>query len=392
MKIGLFTDTFYPRMNGVATSVLMLKEQLEAMGHEVFVFTTTDPDAPEEERGVIRVPSIPFKTQRLGTFISPGLFRYVKGIRLDVIHTHTEYTLGIFGRIMAKRLGIPFIHTMHTLYEDYTDYVFRINRLSPAAKNFARRLTKTFCNMADEVIVPTGKVFRLVKSYGVWRNISVIPSGIELSRFAPELRDGAAILRLRKELGICDGEKVLVSIGRVAKEKNLDEMILELRDFLLQRDDVKLFVVGEGQERPRLLELCSELGLCERVFFLGARPWREISLYYGIADVFVAASSSETQGLTYIEALASGLPVVAKWDECLEGVVFDGENGFAPRDMREFSAAVCALLDDDKRREEFSRCAAARAGDFSAQVYALRAESLYLKIIRRREREWSCAG
>lgn len=116
MRIGLFSDTFYPRLNGVATSVLMLKENLEAAGHEVYVFTTTDPEAPVNEHNVIRIPSIPFKTQRLGTVVSPRLYRLVKRLSLDVIHTHTEYTLGIFGRIMARRLEIPFIHTIHTVY------------------------------------------------------------------------------------------------------------------------------------------------------------------------------------------------------------------------------------------------------------------------------------
>ena len=139
MKIGLFTDTYYPQINGVATSVLMLKRNLEMRGHQVYVFTTTDPKADSEEINVYRVPSIPFiSARRVGMFYNPRLSKIIKGLGLDVIHTHTEFSLGIFGRSMARELNIPFLHTYHTIYEDYTHYLGKLGVFDPIAKMAVR--------------------------------------------------------------------------------------------------------------------------------------------------------------------------------------------------------------------------------------------------------------
>jgi 1,2-diacylglycerol 3-alpha-glucosyltransferase len=159
MKIGLFTDTYYPQINGVATSVLMLKENLELRGHKVYVFTTTDPKADSKETNVYRVPSIPFvSARRVGTFYNPRLAKFIKKLGLDIIHTHTEFSLGIFGRAMAKELNIPFLHTYHTIYEDYTHYIGNLRVFDPIAKKAVRKISINFCNSADKVIVPTEKV------------------------------------------------------------------------------------------------------------------------------------------------------------------------------------------------------------------------------------------
>lgn len=166
MKIGLFTDTYYPQINGVATSVLMLKKNLESMGHRVYVFTTTDPKAEDKDKNVYRVPSIPFiSARRVGLFYNPRLARFIKKLGLDAIHTHTEFSLGIFGRAMAKELNIPFLHTYHTIYEDYTHYIGKLGVFDPIAKMAVRKISINFCNSADKVIVPTNKVKDLLLSF-----------------------------------------------------------------------------------------------------------------------------------------------------------------------------------------------------------------------------------
>ncbi len=222
MIIGLFSDTYSPQINGVATSVSILKGELEARGHLVYVFTTTDPNSEKNEANVYRLPSIPFtSTRRISMPYNPHLVRLIKEMRLDLVHTHTEFSLGIFGRAMARNLDIPLVHTMHTIYEKYTHYITRLEMMDPIAKLAARKWSRYFCNWADEIIVPTEKVKRLLLSYGVRRNISVIPTGIELDKFSRSGYDSEAILKLRADLCIMAHEKVLLYVGRISEEKIL---------------------------------------------------------------------------------------------------------------------------------------------------------------------------
>ena len=247
MKIGLFTDTYYPQINGLATSVLMLNQNLRAMGHQVYVFTTTDPDAPEGEENVYRLPSMPFLAdRRMGIFYHPRLARFVRRLDLDLIHIHSEFALGVFGRYMARELDLPVIHTMHTIYEDYTHYLTkRFPMFDSLAKAIARRLTVDFCNFADQVIVPTEKMELLLLSYGVHENITAIPTGIDLARFRPGRFSDAEVQEARKELGIEPQEKVLLFIGRVAEEKNIQELLYSLQPYLRDREGVKFVLVGD---------------------------------------------------------------------------------------------------------------------------------------------------
>ena len=381
MRVGLFSDTYFPMPNGVATSVRMLKENLEAGGHEVFIFTTTDPGAPKNEFNVTRIPSIPFRKQRLGVIVTPALLRYVKGLSLDIIHTHTEFTLGRLGRAVAKRLGIPVVHTMHTIYEYYTGYIIKAELLDPVLRAAIRKLTARYCNGADAVIVPSGKTEGLIRDYGVWRDIRVIPSGIPLERFAARHFDGAKAGRIRSELGIAECNKVLLNIGRVSHEKNLDELLVSLRDYLAANPRVVFLIVGDGPARRDLERLAAELGIQGQVVFAGARPWDDIHLYYRLGDVFVGASVSETQGLTYIEAMASGRPVVAREDGCLDGLLVNSENGYSFSDAERLTSAVDLLLSDGEMLSRFSEEAERSAQRFSAGAYAGSVGGLYEELL-----------
>ena len=380
MRIGLFTDTYYPRQNGVAISVLMLRENLEAQGHEVYVFTTTDPDASEFEHNVVRVPSIPFRTQRLGTFISPVLRRRARRLGLDIIHTHTEYTLGSFGRILARQLDVPYVHTMHTIYEYYTNYIIRSDRFKSTARSVARRLTTSFCNSADLVIAPTVKIEDMLMSYGVVVPMRVIPSGIQLENFGDDRSDYDKIQAIRDELGLKQGEKVLLNVGRVAFEKNLDELFTGLQKYLFMHPDVKLVIVGDGLARAQLAKLAEVLELQPQVVFAGTHPWDEINQYYRLGDLFIGASQSETQGLTYIEAMASGLPIVAKEDRCLDGVLENGINGFFFKGANDMVTAVDKLLSDNEVLKTFSQNAIDTAKRFSAGSYAYQIAATYAEL------------
>ncbi len=382
MNIGLFTDTYYPEINGVANSVYLLKQELEAKGHNVYVITTKTPNAPDNEMNVFRVPSMSCSfvpERRIGLFYQPLLARKIHQLNLDVIHTHTEFSLGIFGRIMAKELFLPVVHTYHTIYEDYTHYIKGYISNDERAKKIARYYSKISVRGAEEIVVPTSKVKELLSSYGVKGDITVIPTGINLDKFgARDTKEERE--EYRKELGLSSGDKAILYVGRISREKNIDEIMGYLDDYFELHSDCKFVVVGDGQYRESGLEpLRKSMKHGDRVIFAGSKSWDSIAHYYQAGDVFVSASTSETQGLTYIEALASGLPVVAREDECLEDVINQGENGFTYENKEQFIKYLDAILYNKECHQEISWTQAAidSVEKYSTKVFADKIESIY---------------
>jgi len=371
MKIGIFSDTYLPQINGVTVSIVTLKAQLETMGHEVFIFTSTDPNAPKSEQNIYRIPSIAFRTHyRLGFFVSPQLVNLIRKLSLDVIHTQTEFSLGILGRVIARTLSIPLVHTMHTHYEHYLHYLGKLSRFSRAATGAITKYTASFCNSARHVIAPSAKTCDILISYGVRKNISVVPTGIDLAAFRAARGEDEKIADLRAQLNIAEHEKVIVNVGRMSKEKNLDEILRAMVTYLPSNPDVKLLLVGAGAEREALEDFVNDANLGSQVIFAGAQPHNMVPLYYALGDVFISASQSETQGLTYIEALAAGLPVIAKSDSCLLGVLYDDENGYSFINNDSLISALDSILCDDEKLERFSRCAQHTAEKFSNEAFA----------------------
>jgi len=387
MNIGLFTDTYYPQINGVATSVLMLKENLENLGHNVYVFTTTDPKADKNEKNVYRVISLPFKSsRRVGIMYNRRLARQIKRLNLDIIHTNTEFPLGIFGRTMARVLKIPLVHTYHTIYEDYTHYIVKFGVLDTIAKSAARKLSSNFCNSADKVIVPTSKVEDLLLSYQVKTDIEVIPTGINLVKYSKDKYSKEDILSLRNSLDIEDNDKVILYLGRLSDEKNIDELLIAMQSYLKDKNDTKFVLVGNGPDKASLEDLSYKLGISDKTIFTGEIPWDNIGMYYQIGDVFVSASQSETQGLTYIEALASGIPVVAKADRCLEGVIQHDINGYTYNTIEELFVYLDNILNDKSKKELLSQGAVLSSEEFSAFYFALKIEKQYNNMLKIRKR------
>lgn len=385
MNIGLFTETYYPEINGVATSVYTLKNELEKRGHNVYVFTTTTPGAPEHEYNVFRVPSIPFiliTERRVGLFYQPKLAHIIKKLNLDIIHTHTEFSLGIFGRIMARELKLPVVHTYHTIYEDYTHYLTRFKPLDSRAKAFARTYSKVCCNTVEQVIVPTEKTKDLLMTYSVHKDISVIPTGIDLSKFDKVRYPEDDIKALKQRFGLKPEEKILIYIGRVSQEKNIEEIIRAMPEYMGRREKVRFVIVGSGPALDKLENLVLQLGLEKRFVFTGAQPWDAIGLYYRLGDVFVSASKSETQGLTYIEAMASGLPVVARQDKCLEDILVEGWNGYSFTDTQGLYHGLDQVLFEDQQTD-YSKNAVEKVQKYSTQEFAYQVEKVYQQVSSR---------
>ncbi len=385
MNIGLFSETYYPEINGVATSVYTLKNELEKRGHNVYVFTTTSPGSPEHEHNVFRVPSMPFifiSERRVGLFYQPKLAHIIKKLGLDIIHTQTEFSLGIFGRIMARELRLPIVHTYHTIYEDYTHYLTHFKALDRRAKAFARTYSKVCCNTVEQVIVPTEKTRELLMTYSVHKDISVVPTGIDLSKFDRNNFTDIDVNALKQKYNIKPQEKILLYIGRVSQEKNIEEIINAMPDYMKTRENVKFVIVGSGPALEKLEYLVNQLGLEDRFVFTGSQPWDTIGLFYQLGDVFVSASRSETQGLTYIEALASGLPIVAREDKCLEDILEVGKNGYSFTDTAGLYRGLDQIMFLDKKTN-YSGNSVDKVAKYSTQEFASQVEKVYQQVMSR---------
>lgn len=335
MNIGIFTDTYYPEVNGVANSTYQLKKALEELGHIVYVFTVSNPNVIEYEKNVIRMHSIPFiflKDRRISYSLVSFWRKKIEKYNLDIIHTQTEFSLGHMGKRIARYLRIPMIHTYHTIYEDYTHYLKL--PMNKSIKNVVKKLSRHCCDNAECVIVPTDKVKNLLHSYNVNRDIIVQPTGIELDKFTNI--DFLHVEQLKKKYNISDSDNTMIYVGRLAEEKNLKE-IINFMPYIKEIDyNVKLIVVGSGPYRETLESCIEELKLENNVIFTGSVPWENIQDYYALGKVFISASTSETQGLTYIEALATGRPILVRNDKCLEGVLQQGINGYGYSDLMQF--------------------------------------------------------
>ena len=385
MKIGIFTDTFYPEINGVATSCLNLYKELERRGHTVHVYAPKCKGWEEHQSECVHyLESAQFIFLRDRNVALPGVgtVRQALDINFDVVHTNSEFIMGFLGRYIAKHTGCARVHTYHTAWEDYTYYITH-GIGDNAARNIAKRYSEWWCDRFDQVIVPTAKTENLLRQYGVEAPIEIIPSGMELRRFYPENHSREEIARTRLECGIPEGKRVLLNIGRLAKEKNV-EQILRIFPALHEKvPDVHLLIIGEGPLRSHLEEQVRSLGLTDFVSIVGSKPWEEIDRFYAAGDVFVSASHSETQGLTYIEAAASGLCVCAVDDPCLLGVFRDGVSAVLSGDSDEdlLSSLMLAFSPLGSR---IRKNAVAATRPYSTQQFAQRVEAVYRKAIEER--------
>ncbi|MCM1499763.1 MAG: glycosyltransferase family 4 protein [Clostridium sp.] len=383
MNIGIFTDTYYPEVNGVANSAYELKKALERQGHLVYVFTVSNPEAAVyREKGVYRITSVPLpmlKELRLGFAISKVWQRRIAALHLDAIHTQTEFMMGHLGRKLADWLGIPHIHTYHTIYEDYLSYLHMPDK--QCFRKIAQHFSRICCNHADEIIVPTYKVSELLKQYGVKREVHVIPTGISLEKFSKP--DYGRVNELRLQLGITDSRLVLLYVGRLSSEKNIAELLTYFHK-TENREEIRLLLVGDGPERENLQEQVKELQLESSVIFAGMVPFDRIEDYYALGDIFVSGSTSETQGLTYIEALAAGLPLLVRKDSCLDKVLKEYENGVSYENEKMFRQGL-EFLRKNFRQSVQERAVRESVANLGTEEFAGRVAALYCNSIQKQE-------
>ena len=383
MRIGIFTDTYPPYINGVSTSIVMLKNALEKQGHQVFVVTVNADKMSykyEDNNKIIRIPGVPIGIYdyRLTGIYPLKAINKIKKWHLDVIHSHTEFGVGTFARIIAKQFCIPLVHTYHTMYEDYVHYITK-GYFNGTSKKIVEYLTKFYCDKtATELIVPTKKTYDLFKNkYKIERNVHIIPTGIEIERFSNNKKDLPRILKLKEKYSIKSNDKVLLFVGRLGKEKSVDFLIKEHCNIIKKYPFCKLLIVGDGPDFEYFKKLVKKYKIEDNVIFTGKVPWEEVPLYYHMANIFVTASVTETQGLTVIEAMSASLPVVAINDESFNTVITNDLNGYLFNNKKEYREYISLLLNDESKCKTMSKHAKINSQIYSSKYFADRVVNVY---------------
>ncbi|MBR5239017.1 MAG: glycosyltransferase [Clostridia bacterium] len=380
MKILITTDLFTIETNGVVTSVKNLLKELKQKGHEVKVLTFSENIHSHQDGDEYYIRSIPFAVYP-DIRMPVALRKYIRELvrwKPDVIHSQCEFFSFRYARLIAKKTGAPIVHTYHTLYEQYSKYVLPSQRLgNSVAKNFSRiRLRKV-----QNVVAPTHKVEETLRGYGLKNDISVVPSGIKLEqhkiRISKEERQ-----KKRRELGISDDQIVLINLGRLGNEKNLCELVDYFSQAVKTRDNLVFMIVGDGPAKEGLEKQAKELGISDKVIFTGMVKPSQVQLYYQMGDIFVSASTSETQGLTYVEACANCLPLLCRRDQCLEEVLVPGENGYAYENQEEFLQHLDTMIKNPQWRVSAGNKSEQVADTFSTTAFGDAIEKIYKNVIR----------
>lgn len=391
MRIGIFTDTYDPHINGVVTSVLMLKKALEKKGHEVYIVTVNNDDLHfkyDSDDKIIRIPGVPIGIYdyRLTGIYPLKAINKIRKWNLDIIHSQTEFGIGTFARIIAKQFNIPLVHTYHTMYEDYIHYITH-GYFKRSSKKLVEYFTLFYCDKTiTELVVPTRKTYELFKKkYKVDRNIYIVPTGIEVERFFKE-NNNVDIIKKRKDIGLCKDDFVILFVGRIGTEKNLDLLLSSMKSLMDVSMKIKLLVVGDGPDFSMYERYVSKNKIGSNVIFTGKVPWNEIVNYYLISDVFATASTTETQGLTVIEAMAASLPVVCINDDSFNSTVINDLNGIIFNNRREYKKAIIKLFKDREYLDKLSKQARIESEMHSSKYFAEKILDVYNVAIRNNPR------
>jgi glycosyltransferase involved in cell wall biosynthesis len=374
VRVGIFTDSYLPRISGVVRSIEAFVAELRRQGHHVSIFAPGYRGFVDADPDVVRFPSVRPPGHPDFPLAIPLDRRFLAKLaarRLTVIHTHSPFLMGAAGRYAARRLGLPLVFTHHTMYAEYVHYV----PLCPPrlSRQVVTRYTARYCNRCTAVIAPSQAVRGWLRSIGVTAPIEVLPTaGFELARF-----DRLDPSWVRPRFGIPSGAPLVITVGRLAPEKRFDVLLAAFAD--AARDGAAhLLVVGGGPEEPALRHLAGRLGVGSRVVFTGPLDHDRVLDCYAAADLFAFASPTETQGLVVIEAMAAGLPVAAVGAGGVAEAIGDGDAGLlVDPDPAALAAAIRRLLHDEPLRRRLSARGREVARAYAIDVLTHRLVALY---------------
>ncbi len=379
MRIAIFTNNYLPNPYGVATSVETFRRELESLGHRVYIFAPKFPGYVDTNKNVFRYPSVDIEIKfkfPLAIPYSWRMRRILKKLDLDIIHAQHPNLLGTAAARWARKKKIPLVFTWHTLYDKYTNFVPFIPP-KMAAGYIIKKAVK-YADRADAVIVPTDSIIPQLRVWGVTnKNIFPVATGVVARDFAATDKN-----IIREKYGIAPDETILLSVPRLTGEKNMEFLFRALAP-VLRNERVKFLVVSDGYLMPKLKKFCEENDIAEKVYFCGRIPRAEIKNYYATSDIFVHASTSETQGMVLTEAMYMALPIVAVKATGANSLVLHNGSGFlVHEDEKEFSDAVLKLINDAELRHKFGETAAKIAKlQFTSEVCARKMVEVYEKCL-----------
>jgi len=375
MNIVMLTNTYTPHVGGVARSVEAFAAEYRCRGHRVLVVAPEFANPPQDETDVVRIPAIQnFNGSDFSAVlpVSGLLTEALDAFRPDLVHAHHPYLLGMTALRVARYRELPLVFTHHTLYEQYTHYV---PGGSPAFRRFVIELATRYANLCDQVFAPSESIAELLRERGVEAPIAVVPTGVNLERFAQG--DGPGF---RRRMGILDNAFVVGHLGRLAPEKNLVFLSEAVAAFLKTAPRAHFLLVGKGSSEADIRSIFEREGLSARLHVAGILEPPQLADAYHAMDVFAFASRSETQGMVLTEAMAAGAPVVGLDAPGVREVVKDQHNGrlLHEESVEAFRAALqwVAQLPAEKRRQ-LRQSAVATAEDFSMPRSAATALSCY---------------
>ena len=383
MKIGIFTETFLPQVNGVVVSQCNINRELVKKGHKIMVFTVGDGPKKVDNYPVYRFRGYTFRPYPEYRYFKPNFLDWttMKSKNLDVIHSRTPFTLGVTAKNLAKRTGKPIVGTFDTPITDYIHYLPVFGSIWPTKyflEGIARKWTKKYYGWCDVVTAPSELTKKQLLAWGFENNIQVVSNGIDTKKYNPKNYDK----KLKSSL--CpNGEKLILHVGRITKEKKV-ESLLKIAQLLGNRNiKFKVLIIGNGPELERLKARTRSLGLGGKIIFAGYVPQKELPRYYASSDLFLTASTVETQGIVLLEALASGLPVVGANAGAIPELVKNRRNGLLFKSEGTTKATDCIeeLLKDENLRKMLVKGTVSSIGKHSIGFVVSQVEKLYKSLI-----------
>ena len=390
MNILMLSDVYFPRVNGVSTSIRTFAQSLARMGHSVTVVAPDyGPDSGQEQHDsdefeIVRLASrVIFFDPEDRLIRAPELRRILPALAArhwDVIHVHTPFRAHRLGVRLAELSGRPTVETYHTYFEEYIGHYLPWAP-APWLRFVARRLSRMLCHGVDHLIVPSAQMAEVLRRYGVSTPATVLPTGIDLSEFARG--DGA---RFRIAHDIAQDRPTLVTVSRLAVEKNIAFLLQVARRLVTEFPRLMFIIAGEGPDAPRLKRLAHEYGLEANVRFFGNLDRRTTLLdAYKAGDTFVFASPTETQGLVLIEAMALGVPIVSTAVMGTATVLRDARSALiSEEDVDDFAAHVTRLLRSPELRARLAQAGPQDARAWSTEGLMEQVVALYQRLAQAR--------
>jgi 1,2-diacylglycerol 3-alpha-glucosyltransferase len=382
MNIAFFTECWEPQINGVITSMKNLEYELENRGNTIHIFAPSRNNYIDTNPALFRQRAVIYPFQPEFNFASVFIRRAMKKARewkIELIHSHTEFSMGVVAARIAKNLRIPLIFTFHTLWECYSHYFF----WDMFPRSTIRFLLSMLYKIPHYFIVPSMKIKTyLEQTMNIRGRVEIIPTGLHLEHFYDYKVTGENRRGFRRKWGIGQNDPVMIFVGRMGREKSIDVLIEGIPALRKKYPDIKLLLIGGGPAIDELKKLARGLGIEKHVIFCGYMSWQTIPLAYKASDVFVNASTTETQGLVSVEAMASGLPVIARNDPTNLEIINNGKDGLVFNHPSDFPARVDELLADDGLKDALRKKSLHASRKYTVQEFGKRTEEFYRQVQR----------